>query len=99
MNLAAAGWVESGAVENDRRAWSFDHRVNFGVEVVKKGIAVVEAVGHGDVVIRLLSRIGAEGPGYQVWASLAAAGNLDAFEIFNTRNIAVHRVDRPRCYL
>ena len=62
VDLAAAGGVERGAVENQRWARRFDHRADFGVEVVEKGVVVVEAVGHA------FFSIGMEASGYQVIA-------------------------------
>jgi hypothetical protein len=53
VDLAAAGGVESGAVENERRARGFDDRADFGVEVVEEGILVVEAAGHEKSVISI----------------------------------------------
>src|SRR6202035_2065625 len=46
VDLSAAGGVEGGAVENERRARGLDDRADLGVEVVEEGVAVVEAVGH-----------------------------------------------------
>ncbi len=51
MDLAAAGGIESGAVENDRRARGFDHRANLGVKIVEKRIVVIEAVRHASFSI------------------------------------------------
>ena len=41
MNLAAASRVESGAVENQRRAWGFDDTDDLSVEMAEKRIAVI----------------------------------------------------------
>jgi hypothetical protein len=46
-DLAPARGIESGAVENERGARTFDYLVDFGVEVVEEGILIVEAFGHG----------------------------------------------------
>lgn len=47
VNLAPAGGIESGLVENQSGARSFDNRANLGVEVVKEGIVIVETIGQG----------------------------------------------------
>ena len=62
VDLAAAGGVEGGAVENDCWARGFDHRTDFGVKMVEKRIVVVEAVGHA------FFSIGIEREGNQVVA-------------------------------
>jgi hypothetical protein len=57
VDLASAGWVKSRAVENQGRARCFDYRANFGVKIVKKGIMVIEAVGHACFRIEMESRV------------------------------------------
>jgi hypothetical protein len=47
VDLASAGGIEGGPVENDGGTRGFEDGVDFGVEVVEEGIVVVEAVGHG----------------------------------------------------
>ena len=42
-DLSAASGIEGGAVENQRGARVFDYVANFGVEVVKERVLVVEA--------------------------------------------------------
>ncbi len=49
--LAAAGGIEGGAVENERRARGVEDFADFGVEVVEERIVVVEACGHGEDTI------------------------------------------------
>jgi hypothetical protein len=79
VDLSAAGGVEGGAVENEGWTWGFDYLVYFGVEVIEKGILVVEAVGHGLVV-----RISCLG---------AVIKFLDSeIKIFTTGGTGVHRV-------
>ena len=53
MDLAAAGRVEGGAVENDGWARSFGDVADFGVEVVEEGVVIVKAFSHGKAVILL----------------------------------------------
>jgi len=48
VNLAAAGGVEGGVVENDRRARRVNDLPHFGVEVVEEGVVVIEAIGHSE---------------------------------------------------
>ena len=50
VDLTAAGGIEGGAVKNERWPRGFDCHADFGVEVVKEGIVIVEAVGHGPVI-------------------------------------------------
>ncbi len=57
VDLAAAGGIESGAVENEPRTRRFNHRAHFGVEVVKEGIVVIEAVGHACFSIEMELRV------------------------------------------
>ena len=45
-DLPAAGGIERGAVENQRRARRLAYLPHFGVEVVEEGVVVVETVGH-----------------------------------------------------
>jgi hypothetical protein len=45
--LSAAGGVESGAVENERRTGIFGDVLNLSVELVEERVVVVEASGHG----------------------------------------------------
>ncbi len=47
-DLASAGGVEGGAVEDDCRALGLWEFFDFGFEVVEEGIVVVKAVGHGE---------------------------------------------------
>ena len=47
VDLAAAGGVEGGAVENDGWTRGFEDGADFGVEVVEEGIVIVETVGQG----------------------------------------------------
>jgi hypothetical protein len=46
-DLAAAGGIEGGAVENDSRARSLGYVTEFGIESVEERVVIVEAVGHG----------------------------------------------------
>src|SRR5580704_13477906 len=46
VNLATAGGVERGPVENHGRARRFHYRAHLGVKVVQKRIVIVEAFGH-----------------------------------------------------
>ena len=48
VNLASAGGIEGGAVENERQAGRVSDLAHFGVEVVEEGVVVVEAIGHGE---------------------------------------------------
>ena len=48
MNLASAGGVEGGAVENECGTWRVNDVAHFGVEVVEEGVVVVEALGHSE---------------------------------------------------
>src|SRR5689334_20077514 len=45
-DLAAAGGIKSGAVEDERRTRIGDGVDDFGVEFVEKRIVIVEMVGH-----------------------------------------------------
>jgi hypothetical protein len=48
VNLASAGGIEGGAVEDKRWAGRASDVAHFGVEVVKEGVVVVEAIGHSE---------------------------------------------------
>ena len=47
VDLAAAGGIEGRAIKDYGRTVSSGKLFDFGIEVVKEGIVVVEAVGHG----------------------------------------------------
>ena len=46
VDLAAARRIESRTVQNERGPRCFDHGADFSVEVIRKGIVIVEALGH-----------------------------------------------------
>jgi aminoglycoside/choline kinase family phosphotransferase len=46
VNLPSARRIKRGAIENQRRPGAIDYRAHLGVELVKKGIVIVEAIGH-----------------------------------------------------
>lgn len=48
VNLASAGGIEGGAIENERRAGRVNDLAHFGLEVVDEGIVIVEAIGHSE---------------------------------------------------
>jgi hypothetical protein len=53
VDLSAAGGIESGTVENERRTWVLEGLADFGVEGVEKRVVIVEAVGHAKSILRV----------------------------------------------
>jgi len=45
-NLAAARWIEGGAVKDKRRAWSVEDFADLGIEVIEERVAIVKAFRH-----------------------------------------------------
>ena len=78
VDLAAAGGIERTAVENQGGTWGVEDFADFGVEVVKEGVVVVETVGHRN---RLFNHRGHGGTRSKIpsnWQKAVLSGKLFA---------------------
>lgn len=50
VDLAAARWIERRAIENERGARRVSLLADFGFELIKEGVVVVEAVSHRNFI-------------------------------------------------
>jgi hypothetical protein len=50
-HLTPTRGIESGAVKNQSRTRAIENILDLGVEIVKEGIVIIEACGHGENTI------------------------------------------------